>query len=569
MFKVAFVENESNNEFYDFANQHFKTDNGIQFINITNMSQDEIDCMGAFQGIMYFNDIRSNKEYTEKLESLIRNQVDPTDLAVFPLTHDSINSKDAAKEMENLNKLYQEAFPNRDLRDNRFISKVSNPHEMQSYLDGIILPMAYEYNTKSDGVRMTADEKLNALVKMVKDATEEKHDYTAGHISRVSTYTEYLAKQLGFSNEKLEEVTLAAKLHDIGKIVVSDDVLAQSRALTFLEKKEMGEHAAQGRAFLESIVDYNSDLSEKITPQIIEAVGNHHKDWDGWHDKNPLKDSSDSIKGDDIGEYGLVIAVADCLDAMTSQRAYNNPKHILDTLRDLYQNSHPHEETYRNDDGTKQVTVVKQQFKTEIAEAAIVMLGKEFASLGIDPLKLVPETPITGSKKTAKTDSELKHFLEQHKSEFEVNQNVEKGAFGKLGFRVDENGYFELVGEHAPKRDPNIRFNDEFSFKKTKYAKQHGIEVNDIDENTLESLKAYVEEKFHLQDLEGKQTIENSSIKNKANTYSLSNQILELTQNDSNVNIDNYKNSLGEISREIDSRNKDNDKIHNEDDSRN
>lgn len=468
VFRIAFIGIQDEKQVAQIAQNKFGwregQDSSIELVDISGMSQRDIMAMGSFQGVLYYGNIHSNEEYLKQLEDLIVNQEDSKDLSLFPLINGPAGPEAAKAEKESLLELFRKKFPDITLEEiNADPANVQTAHEIESYLAGVVNPVAQIYLDMAERVERTPEAMLDKLVQMVIDATEQKHDYTAGHVDRVSKYTEAIAVEMGMSEKQVQEVSLAARLHDIGKIVVSDGVLAKPADLSFVEKIEMGEHTEQGVAILNTVLARAPELTKFITPEVIKGVGYHHKDWDGMHGRR--EGEPDPIRGDKVGDYALTLQVADCIDAMTSQRAYNNPKHILEMFRDLQNNK-------------------GKQFKTEIAEAAMVVFAKEIASLGIDPLKLVDEP----KGRTEKVDTEIKAFLEANAEKFEVNREAEVGAYGKLGFRLDATGHLEFEGKHSPVRDLNIPYQDKVKFR-------IGMETRKLKNNPDGKTELTVEEK--------------------------------------------------------------------------
>ena len=135
-----------------------------------------------------------------------------------------------------------------------------------------------------------------------------KDRYTNGHSSRVAKYTAMLAKELGYDEETVEKYYRIALLHDIGKIGVPPEVLNKPGKLTDEEFEVIKSHASQGYEALKQIT---------IMPELAIGAEAHHERPDGRGYPNHLK-------GDEIPRVAQIIAVADCFDAMYSNRPYRN-----------------------------------------------------------------------------------------------------------------------------------------------------------------------------------------------------------------------------------------------------
>ena len=135
-----------------------------------------------------------------------------------------------------------------------------------------------------------------------------KDRYTNGHSSRVAKYTAMLAKELGCDEDTVEKYYRIALLHDIGKIGVPPEVLNKPGKLTDEEFETIKSHTSQGYEALKQIA---------IMPELAIGAEAHHERPDGRGYPNHLK-------GDEIPRVAQIIAVADCFDAMYSNRPYRN-----------------------------------------------------------------------------------------------------------------------------------------------------------------------------------------------------------------------------------------------------
>ena len=135
-----------------------------------------------------------------------------------------------------------------------------------------------------------------------------KDKYTNGHSSRVAQYTARLAEELGYDRETVEKYYRIALLHDIGKIGVPPEVLNKNGKLTDEEFEIIKSHTSQGYEALKDI---------SIMPELSVGAQAHHERPDGRGYPNHLK-------GDEIPRVAQIIAVADCFDAMYSNRPYRN-----------------------------------------------------------------------------------------------------------------------------------------------------------------------------------------------------------------------------------------------------
>ncbi|MBQ7474697.1 MAG: HD domain-containing protein [Clostridia bacterium] len=135
-----------------------------------------------------------------------------------------------------------------------------------------------------------------------------KDKYTNGHSFRVAKYTSMLAKELGYDDETIEKFHRIALLHDIGKIGVPPEVLNKPGKLTDDEYEIIKLHTSLGYDALKEI---------HIMPELATGAQAHHERPDG-------RGYPGHLKGDEIPRVAQIIAVADCFDAMYSNRPYRN-----------------------------------------------------------------------------------------------------------------------------------------------------------------------------------------------------------------------------------------------------
>ncbi len=147
----------------------------------------------------------------------------------------------------------------------------------------------------------TFRETIQALAR----ALEAMDKYTAGHSDRVTTYARIAATKLGEPPERVDLITQAGMLHDIGKLGCHAN-LNKAGKLTAEEYKIFKQHPTFGKDILAPI---------SFLRPLIPGVHLHHEHWDGTG--YPL-----GLKGDAIPLMARILAVADAYDAMTSNRAY-------------------------------------------------------------------------------------------------------------------------------------------------------------------------------------------------------------------------------------------------------
>lgn len=179
------------------------------------------------------------------------------------------------------------------------------------------------------------EQNLYSLVSLI----EQRDNYTAGHGRRVGEYSRLIAIEMGLSKEVQEELYRAGALHDIGKVAIPDSILLKPGALEPIERSLIEEHVNAGYNLLQRV---------DIFASIAEIVRYHHERLDGTGYPNKLS-------GDAIPLLSQIMAVADCVDAMTTNRIYKGRKSLKESLDEL-----------RSTRGIK--------FRTDVIDAALVAL---------------------------------------------------------------------------------------------------------------------------------------------------------------------------------------------------
>ena len=150
---------------------------------------------------------------------------------------------------------------------------------------------------------------LVEALRTLASASDSKDFYTRGHSERVTRFSVEIAKTMGLPKDEIERIRIGALIHDIGKITIDSGILNKPTVLTDAEYAVMKTHATRGCELLEQIPQLHD-----ITP----GIRYHHEQMDG-------KGYPHGLKGAEIPMIARVIAVADCFDAMTTTRPYQDP----------------------------------------------------------------------------------------------------------------------------------------------------------------------------------------------------------------------------------------------------
>jgi putative two-component system response regulator len=148
---------------------------------------------------------------------------------------------------------------------------------------------------------------------------EAKDVYLRGHSQRVGKLAGEIAEELALDAPTCDEIRLAGRLHDVGKIGIREAVLNKPESLTTDEFEHVKEHVKIGMDILAPLPHIKTSLS---------FLEHHHEKWDGGGYPRGLK-------GDEITLGGRILSAADTFDALTSKRAYRDPLEPEEALRHL------------------------------------------------------------------------------------------------------------------------------------------------------------------------------------------------------------------------------------------
>jgi putative two-component system response regulator len=190
--------------------------------------------------------------------------------------------------------------------------------EIESYHKGLEKLVEERTSKLQQAYRILKEAHLDS-VKVLAGAIDAKDPYTRGHSDRVSKMSLKIAKNLGFSEERLEVLEYGALLHDIGKIGIKDEVLQKPGALDAEEYQHIQEHPLIGVKIVEGI-DFFKDK--------IPMIRNHHERFDG-------SGYPDGLIEEVIPMEARIIAVADSFDAMTSLRPHRRAIPVNDVVDEM------------------------------------------------------------------------------------------------------------------------------------------------------------------------------------------------------------------------------------------
>lgn len=148
---------------------------------------------------------------------------------------------------------------------------------------------------------------------------DARDHYTSGHSQRVAHWGREIAKQIGMSPEKVEEVYFGGILHDIGKIGIEDEILNKKGKLTPEEYDKIKQH---------TVIGYEIIKQAGMFHELLPAIRSHHERIDG-------KGYPDGLVGNKIPLIARILAISDAFDAMVADRPYRKGLPVEEALQEI------------------------------------------------------------------------------------------------------------------------------------------------------------------------------------------------------------------------------------------
>ena len=191
-------------------------------------------------------------------------------------------------------------------------------------------------------IRQTQEETIIRLL----TALESRDEETGGHVRRIGLYSAYLAEAAGWTKQQLDDIRLAAPMHDIGKIGVPDAILQKKGPLTTEEFEVIKSHTTIGGQILG-----NSDFPMLQLAHDIALF--HHEKWEG-------KGYPENRSAKEIPEAARIVALVDVYDALSQDRVYRKADPEDEVLRKMDEAKGNHFDPYFYDLFLKSLPAFRQ-----------------------------------------------------------------------------------------------------------------------------------------------------------------------------------------------------------------
>jgi len=181
----------------------------------------------------------------------------------------------------------------------------------------------------------------NSIVAVLADMVENRDKGTGGHIERTSIYIKILINEMkehGIYTDEMrgwdvEKIISSARMHDLGKISITDIIVNKPGKLTEDEYEVMKKHAEEGERIIDEIISRTGEGEFLRNAKLF--AGTHHERWDG-------KGYPRGLKETEIPLQGRIMAIVDVYDALVSERPYKKAFTEDEAVEIIMQNSGTH-----------------------------------------------------------------------------------------------------------------------------------------------------------------------------------------------------------------------------------
>lgn len=463
---------------------YHNTDKKVMVLDISNMSIDVIDSLHNINCIMFHQEIldKEQMDQIQRIQTILHevNHKDKIkDINVLPIADEVVFRGDQDKQIiqnpdqvitkgkeEALNeKVRNLLYRNLSEEDKKLVyvspQNFSYKEDFEAYYQVMVKAFLDDLTAQQSDASIGIEQRRTQFLNTFLDAIEQKSPYTRGHLERVASFSEAMAKELKemaeaegekspWNDTTIEIAKYVAIIHDAGKLATLPEVLNSIKQYgrNSDEMKHLGAHSAEGIAFLNRMIplvvhlcDEKADISQEdkelLTKASLQGVEGHHSGVEITEDHKNTSESLADFQEAFQNMFAYLVAVPDSADAMLSDRSYNNIKNIVDCLRDLVSNSSPNKFN-------------EQQFHPLMVKAYVRIMAKHLANKGIDLKEMINasrgecyDTRIKDNlEKLAKHDNKLLGYIDDitmDKAPYDVD----------LGFDMDEHAH--AIFENAKK----------------------------------------------------------------------------------------------------------------------
>lgn len=183
-----------------------------------------------------------------------------------------------------------------------------------------ILPLAVVHSAFYSSMRLQTESRT--VLEKISQLLDHRDNYTAAHSATVEELAGAIARELKLPKKEIEEIEIAARVHDIGKIGIPDAILLKPGKLTPKEWEVIKRHPVIGADIIQELAIY---------APIVDLVRYEHERWDG-------SGYPRGLKGEEIPRGARVIAAADIYNALTTDRPYRpayTPQAATDLIKEM------------------------------------------------------------------------------------------------------------------------------------------------------------------------------------------------------------------------------------------
>ncbi len=196
----------------------------------------------------------------------------------------------------------------------RRVSSVVELYQARRRLGGVV---EQQQSRLLEQARQIVDLSIG-MIEALSTAIEFRSGESGSHVRRIRDITAFLLRETelgdGLSGEQIDQIALAAVMHDVGKIAIPDAILNKPGRLTPEEFEIMKTHTVQGSVLLSKIPQMRA---HPIYGYARDIALHHHERWDG-------RGYPEGLKGDEISIWAQIVSIADVYDALVSPRVYKS-----------------------------------------------------------------------------------------------------------------------------------------------------------------------------------------------------------------------------------------------------